>query len=208
MARIRFFGRKAQGSVNFADNTFANGDVIVVGNVTYEFRTSGSAAPGHVQVNVGGSATLTAAAFLAAVNANPPTIGVTASLDPVTATVVRLYANKVGSAGNVALSITTAGSSSTVSGATLVGGYNAGTQTEAHGSYTVTAIDVTATNVEIETGLASPVDPIVRYYKSTGEEHLSITDKLTISGSKIEIGQAGATHLAAGDVIRWQAWAA
>ncbi len=208
MSRVRFFGRKAQGSVNFADNLLANGDTIVLGGVTYEFRTSGSAAAGHVQVNVGGTAALTAAAFLAAVNANPPAIGVTASLDPVTATVIRLTANKPGSAGNVGLVLTTGTSSAVVSGATLVGGYNAGTQTLHHGSYVVTANDVSATNVEIETNLSSPVGVNLKYWKSTGEEHLSITDKHTISGSKIEIGQAGATHLAAGDIVEWSAWAA
>ncbi|HEV3027548.1 MAG TPA: hypothetical protein VG457_08250, partial [Planctomycetota bacterium] len=173
-----------------------------------EFRTSGSAAAGHVQVNVGGTAALTAAAFLAAVNANPPAIGITASLDPVTNTVIRLTANKPGVAGNVGLVITEAASATLASGATLVGGYNAGTQTEHHGSYVVTANDVTATNVEIDTNLTSPVDVVVRYFQSTGEEHLSITDRLTVSGAKIEIAQHGATHLAAGDIVRWIAWAA
>src|SRR5688572_8676587 len=103
MLRARFMGRKAQGAIRFGSNTLVNGDTITVGGKVFEFRTSGSATPPNVQVNVAGSAALSAAAFITAFNLNKPAnlnVNITAVVDPVAADVVRLIADKVGALGN------------------------------------------------------------------------------------------------------------
>jgi len=205
MSRVRYFGNPAQGSISFGSNTIVDGEIITIGDKIYELRAAGSASAGHVLVGVGGTATLTAAALVAAINANKPTVPVTASVDPITATVVRLVADAPGAAGNIALLEGVADAGVVVSGATLVGGENAGTQTVARGKYTVTANDVTATSIVIETGLVSPRFATIETYSSTGAKKTS-TGLLTISGSKLLVDFTGSTDHAATDVIVWSAW--
>ena len=206
MSRLKYFGRPAQGAIRFGTNTLVNGDTITIGGRVYEFRTSGSATPPNVQVNVGGSAALTAVALRDAINANKPTIGVTATIDPVDTAVVRLKADVAGAAGNLALAEAVADAGIIVSGANLTQGQNGSARNYHFGTYVVTALDVLATNVVIETGLPAAVEFAQLHIKSaTGLFKGTLTGLITKSGAQIRHDFAGATDLVAGDLIEWVA---
>lgn len=209
MGQVRYLGRKAVGTVRIGDVTkLASGQLQVLGDKTFEWRTSGSAAAGHVGVVVGVDEATCATNLAAAINANKPTQGCTAVVDPVDNKVVRIAADAPGSAGNLALT-NTVGDASYVNGAaTLLGGDNGGKQFVEEGVYVVQAVDVTATNIMIPLEVTNPRNLVCQYRKSTGEEHLSITDKAVISTvggvTFLKIFQAGATHLGSGDEVHYQ----
>lgn len=205
MGKQRFLGLKAQGFAFFGGTTFVDGEVCVIGNKTYEFDDDAAVEAGNVLVDISsGTAALIAAAFLAAVNANKPTPGVTAVIDPKSNVMVHLIADARGVGGNMAVTEDVADAASLVVGS-LAGGESGGTQTEARGSHTVVASEVTADNIMIETGLTSPrfVDVEIRTAAGVPKAH---TAEITVSGSKIRINFAGATDPAATDVIFWNAW--
>lgn len=206
MGRVRFLGAVAQGSFHLANNTIVDGETFSIGGKTYEFDDDASVSGTNVLVTIGGTAALTAAEMITKINANKPTPGVTASIDPVSNVCVRLKADSRGAAGNLALAEAVSDAGFTKSGATLVGGENGGTQTEARGEYVVTAIDVLAANVVIETGLATP--RFIKLYtrKADGTFFETSTGVITISGSQIRHDFAGATDLEAGDTLSWEAW--
>lgn len=205
MSRVRYFGNPAQGSIKFGSNTIIDGETITIGNKVYELRAAAPAGGGHILVVVGGTAALTAAALIVAINANKPSVPVTAVIDPVSNVTVRLVADVAGDAGNIILQETVVDAGIVVSGATLVGGENAATQTIARGKYAVTQNDVDATNIVIETGLVSPRFATVESYGATGAKKTS-TGLVTVSGTKILHDFTGATDHVAGDVLVWSAW--
>jgi len=206
MGKQRFLGLKAQGYVHFGGDTFVDGETIVVGNKTYELNdTEGDVVPGNVWVDRSTStAVAIAPLFLAAVNANKPTPGVTAVVDPKSAVTIRLYADARGAAGNMDVSDTVADAPSCVVG-DLISGEAGGTQTEARGEYVVTAVDILADNIIIETGLTSPRFTQIEIRTTAGVIKAATVEK-TITGSKIRLNLAGATDPVAGDVIEWSAW--
>lgn len=206
MGKQRFLGLKAQGYVYFGGDTFVDGETIVVGTKTYELNdTEGDIVAGHVWVDrTVSTAVAIAPKFLAAVNANKPTPGVTAVVDPKAAVMIHLVADARGAAGNMTVSNTVADAPSCVTG-DLIGGEAGGTQTEARGEYTVTAADILADNVIIETGLTSPRFKQVEVRTSVGVTKAH-TAEVTITGSKIRMNFAGATDMVAGDVVSWECW--
>lgn len=207
MARARYKGAKAQGAIHLANNTILDGETITIGNKVYEFDNNASVTAGRVAVTIGGTVADTATNLIAAINANKPSKPVTAVIDPKNASgqKINLFADQVGAAGNIALAETVADAGCTLSGATLTGGENAGEQTVARGQYAVVAMDVTADNIMIETGLTSPryVQVEVRSAAGVPKAH---TAEVTISGSKIRLNFAGATDPAATDIVSWVAW--
>lgn len=207
MGRFRFSGNRAVGAFRSGDfASLVNGDYIIIGSKKYEFRTSGSATAGNVQVNVGASDALTITAFMAAVNANKPTVPVTAVVDPIDPKVARITADSRGAAGNIVFTASLTGAANVISGSGLLQyGESAAEQVLHRGSYVVTAIDVSATSIVIETGLTSPVHATIESYTSTGAKKTSTALK-TISGTKILVDFTGATDHVAGDVIEWSAW--
>lgn len=204
MGRVRFFGTKAQGAIRIAD--YANildGEAVVIGNKTYEWDDDDAVDGSNVKVTIGGSDAACVDALRIAINANKPTVAVTAVEDAKDNTTLRIVADEIGAAGNIALSETTVDADAvTVSGATLVGGENGGSQRESRGTYTVTAIDVSADNIDIETGLESPRFPQVECRTSAGVPKAA-TYEVTMDGSHIRLNFAGATDPAAGDKIFW-----
>lgn len=203
MGRVRFFGVPAQGAVYFSGQP-SDGDYVTIGSKTYEFDDNAAVTAGRVAVTIGGSTALTAAALLAAINANKPTVPVTASADPVSNVTVRIKADSRGAAGNIAL--VKSGANITVSAATLLNGENAGTQTVVRGEYAVTALDVLATSVVIETGLTSPRFVQLYTKKADGTFFETSTGVISVSGSQIRHDFTGATDLEAGDTLVWEAW--
>lgn len=126
----------ATGAITFTGQPTAN-DTITINGHAITWKASGAAAN---EVNIGGSATLSAAALLAVINAAPLTYLVTASG---TALVLALQATTAGTSGN-AITLTESTSNLTVSGATLTGGDT---------GFTVPALEATIFGV-----LAQPVD--------------------------------------------------
>ncbi|HKS17041.1 MAG TPA: hypothetical protein VJU16_06995, partial [Planctomycetota bacterium] len=81
-----------------------------------------------------------------------------------------------------------------------------GMKTLGCGRYTVTALDVLATNVVIETSLpaAVPAEVALLYIRSnTGLFKGTLTGLITQNGTQIRHDFAGATDLVAGDTIDW-----
>ncbi|MGH9462014.1 MAG: hypothetical protein ACRD1X_12395 [Vicinamibacteria bacterium] len=202
--RFKFKGGKAVGSLHLSAQP-SDGDFFTIGGKKYEFDNNASVGAGSVTVTIGGSAALTMTALIAAINANKPTIPVTAVVDPVNATgqTCRLTADRVGSNGNLAL--TKSGANLVLSAAAMAGGENGSIQTVARGAHTVDANDVQADAVIIETGLTSPRFAEVVCRDSAGLLK-AITALVTVVGSTIKVAFAGATDPAATDVLTWSSW--
>jgi hypothetical protein len=203
VGRQRYLGAKAQGLIQFGSNTLVDGETITVGNKVFEWDNNAAVTAGRVLVTIGGSAALSAAALLAAINANKPTPGVTAVLDTKSNVTVRLYADARGVAGNMTVSETITAADITVE--SLVSGEAGGTQTEARGAYTVTDEDVVADNIEIDTGLTSPRFVQVEIRSAAGVP-IAHTAEVTVTSGRIRLNFAGAVDPAAGHVVSWSCW--
>jgi len=173
--------------------------------VQYEFDNNAVVTAGRIAVTIGATPALTAAALIAAINANKPTPAVTAYVDPIDTSTVRLSADNRGAGGNHALAETMAGAGNDASAAAMTGGENGGTQTQHRGEYVVTALDVAAGSCMIETGLTSPRFRQVDAYSATGLQK-GLTTLSTIDGTRIKLDFDGATNPVAGDIISWSAW--
>lgn len=205
MGRTRFLGQKAQGAIRVGD--FANlvdGELIVIGDMRYEWDDNASVSGTSVTVTIGASDAASIVNLMAAINANPPSVPVEAVVDPKDAKTARLYANGRGAAGNLVFTTTMTDGDNVISGAGLLQyGENGGNQIIHRGSYVVTAIDVSSANIMIETGLATPRFFQVDALSSTGLQK-SLTTLWTITGSRLRGDFDGATDPVAGDVINWQ----
>ncbi|HKS17042.1 MAG TPA: hypothetical protein VJU16_07000 [Planctomycetota bacterium] len=207
MGRQKYEGAKSQGAVRLSANP-ADGNTVTITPVSgtakvYEFDSGGGVGAGNVAVTIGGTAALTIAALVAAINANKPTPAVVAYVDPIDTSTCRIEGEFAGSAGNHGLAVV--GGNLSTTGANLTGGENAENQVEARGEYIVTALDVTAQNIMISTGLGSPRMFQLECRSSTGLLK-SLTSLCTIDGSRIKVDTDGATNPAAGDKLVWSAW--
>jgi hypothetical protein len=206
MARVRYLGGIAQGAVRIGDHAnLADGETIEIGDKTYEWDNNASVGAGNVTVTIGADAAGDIVNLRNAINANKPSVPVTAAVDPIDTAVCRINADAQGSAGNLALATDMADADNIISGAAMTGGENAGTQTVGRGAYTVTALDVAAGSILIPTGLATPRFFQLDARSSTGLEK-AITSLSVIDGGDIKVDFDGATNPVAGDVIYWDAW--
>jgi hypothetical protein len=211
MGRQRFFGNKAHGLISIgggATHDLADGDLITIGDVTYEIdEAADGVTGGNVAVDTSGDTTATqaAATLLGVINANKPSVPVTATAHPGNADIVLIVADNRGGAGNMVFTATFA-NTSTISGSGLLQyGENGGSQIEARGQYDVEAEDVTATVVVIDTGLTSPRFPTVEIRDSAGD-FKAWDGALSVVGGQLRLDASGTTDLAAGDTIVWGAW--
>lgn len=186
-------GARAVGTILFG----ATGDCtsVTIGTTTYAYNVAPTVASG--EWTYGGNAGASATNLAAAINGK--------TLSPYSATVntdtVHVYANSVGTSGNV--TITRTGGAQPATLENLVGGLNVATKSWCMRAYTVTANDV-ATAVLINIPLPfAPTKFIPRCMSSTGTLLTTITDLFTIGTvpNRIIITGAGAVHLVAGDVI-------
>ena len=207
MGRVRTYGRKATGAIRIGGDNPTDGDTVTIGATIFEFDDDDAVTEGNVLVAIGAGASDSVAALLAAILANPPAPGIVAAADPVEPTkTLRLQASNPGAEGNVALACSmTDVADNIVSGAALTNGENAGDATIAFGEYVVTALDVLAASVVIPTGLVSARFVQLERYRS-GELLEAVTGLKTVSAGDIRHDFAGATDLAAGDVLSWSAW--
>ncbi len=207
MGETIFPGRKSYGAIRIgAYASLVNGDTITIGNKIYEFRTSGSASAGHVQVNVGGSGAATASALQAAIMANQPSVSIDAYVDLVDSLVVRLEGHDHGTAGNVAFSASLTGATNIIDQTSgfLLGGTAAGNRHLDSDRYTVTAMDVTAGSIMIPTNLQSPKILSFQVFDATGVQKVC-TGTVTVSNNRIKYAASGGTNPANTDVIVWTA---
>jgi hypothetical protein len=172
----------------------------------YEFRTSGSAGAGHVQVNVGMDGPATALALQAAIVANPPTPQIDAYIDAIDSKVVRLEAHDYGTAGNVAFSASLTGGTNIIDQTSgfMLGGEAGSLKHLDSGRYTVTALDVAATAIMIPTKLTTPKILSIQVFDATGVLKAATT-KWTQSTTRIKGEFAGGTNPAATDIVCWSA---
>lgn len=208
MSRYKFFGAKAVGSIQIKDNAnLADAEVIVLGDKTYEWNdTEGDVVEGRVWLDrTVGTDALAAAELITKINANPPTKSVTAVIDPKDNTTVRLYADARGAAGDIAFTTTMGDSNNIIAAVSnkLADGENGGNELLHRGEYTVTALDVLADNVMLETSLPNGPSFFMVQCRTSAGLIKAITALFTVSGTKIRCDFAGATDPAAGDTITW-----
>jgi uncharacterized protein involved in outer membrane biogenesis len=197
---------KAVGAVRIGDHAnLADGETIVIGDKTYEWDDNATVTPGNVGVTIGADAAGDIVNLKAAINANKPSVPVSGEIDPKDTAVLRLTADAQGSAGNLAMSKTMADADNIISGAAMTGGENAGTQTVARGKYEVTALDILADNIVIDTALATPRFFQVDVRDTNGVEK-AVTCKTSLSGSLLILDFDGATDPVATDEVFWDAW--
>lgn len=208
MGETVFPGNKAHGSIRIgAYGSLVNGDTITIGDKTFEFRTSGSADPGNVQVDVAGSGALTVAALVAAIVANPPSPLIDAYVDSVDALVCRLEAHNHGTAGNLAFEASLTGADNVIDQESgfLLGGENGSLKHLDSDRYTIQQVDVDAECIIIPTKLTSPKILSIQIFASDGTPKNDVTTKWTVSTSRLKGALDGGTDPVAGDVVAWMA---
>ena len=204
MGRVRFFGIAATGAIRLANNTLVDTETITIGDRVYEWDNNAAVTAGNILVTIGGDVATSVANLIAAINANKPSVAVTASADPVDALVIRLIADAQGANGNLALAETIADAGNIVSGAFMTNGENAGSQIFHQGEYIVTALDVLAANLVIPTGLTTPKNVRVEIRDTVGVFREDITGAVTVVLGNILHDFAGAIDLVATDRVIWQ----
>jgi hypothetical protein len=209
MGRVQNDGNLSVGAARIAAfASLVNADYIIIGSKKYEFRTSGSATPGNVQVNVGASNALTIAALVAAINANKPAIPVSAYVDPIDTTVCRIEADGEGARGNMAFTASLTGATNVIAATSnlLSHGENAINKHFRQGSYVVTAIDELIGCFMIPTGLQAPTNMQMDVWSATGlQKSLTTLCTFDVDG-RIKGDFDGADNPVAGDKINWSAW--
>ena len=120
---------------------------------------------------------------------------------------VRLYADARGSGSNVAFTTTMDDGNDIIAASAnkTYGGANGGNQILHHGEYTVTALDIIADNVMVETGLPNSISTFMVQVRTATGLIKAVTALFTKVGTKIRMDFAGATDPIAGDVVTWVA---
>lgn len=135
---------KATGTISIPGSQPADGNTFTVNGVTFTIKTT----PLYVRdVPILGSATLTAQAIKAAINANSAALGVVASGS---STTITLTAN-VGGVGGNAITLTKVGANLSVSGAVLSGGLAADTIKIGDATFTF-VLGAPATSFQVQKG--------------------------------------------------------
>ena len=197
---------------------FLDPETITIGDQTYEADDDASVVAGNIAVDATGApdSDTMADRLVAAINANKPTVPVTAkknpaALDTATTSGVRIEADNPGAAGNIGFTHTMVTGTSTIASVAdkLVGGENPGTQTFHRGSYVVHAADILLGGVLLPTGLqtikAGQFEVQVR--SATGLLKGGLTDLVTIvDNNKLQVDIDPAVSIVAGDRITWNAW--
>lgn len=204
MGRMIYRGNVAHGAVRIGNNAgLVDAEVIVIGDKTYEWDNNASVVAGNVLVTIGATAPDSINNLKAAINANKPSIPVSMVNDPIDTAVGRVQADDSGAAGNLVFTTDMVDAINVIDGSgTLRDGENAGTQTMARGQYTVSAIDVSAGNILIPTGLQSPRTFGVEVYTSADVKK-TIDSIVKIVGTDLVIDNNAGVDPALDDVIRY-----
>ncbi|MCE5281953.1 MAG: hypothetical protein LLG93_07600 [Deltaproteobacteria bacterium] len=206
---IQHFGSKAQGAVRVGSNAgLADGELVVIGDKTFEWDNNAAVTPGNILVTIGGSEAASITNLIAALTANPPSVPVEAHVDAIDNKVARLVATARGALSNVVFTTTMANPANIIAptGGNLAGGSNPGRRTIARGSHVVTALDVAAGACSIETSLQNAPTAIQVEVRSAAGLLKAVTSLVTVDAQKrIIVDFDGATNPVAGDVIQYLA---
>jgi hypothetical protein len=214
MGRVRDAGNKSYGAVRIGDHanlldeeTITIGDPLNGGKV-FEWDDDAAVTAGNILVDIGADAEEAIDNLKAAINAQMPS-KVLAYDDPVETETLRIEAVDAGDLGNLAFEHTMLDAGNIIAAVDdkLAGGSNDGNRARAADAYIVTALDVLAEVLTIPTPFAAPVLGSFRVVDADGI-HQYITDKVTISDTRIVVTKAGATNVAEGDVIHFEVWSA
>jgi hypothetical protein len=200
----------------------SDADTIGIGGKTFKFLNTLIAADTTVQVKIGASAAATLASLVKAINGTAAPAEWVESTTPFAVAVVadavstslrirlataRGGVAKAGVSGSVALAESITAAADIWSNANLnETGKSPADCNEACGQFAVTAQMVTnlANGIFIEL----PFAPTVFQWEvltSAGVGKWTVTDAMTVSGNALVLTSAGATHVAAGDVLSY--WA-
>lgn len=217
MGRQRYFGNRAHGVI-IIEETIAvadvvDGELITIGNKVFEFDSDSSVTGSNVAVDISGTPTAQAvrATLIAAINANKPSIPVTAVVghtEPANTGVIIVEADAEGDAGNLVFTTTmaTGTPASAIDGTGLLqGGENGASQKEWRHTRTVEAEDVTAAGMQFDTGLSSPRFAEAHVRTAAGAT-IAWDGLLTIDGREVRMDNSGAVDFAAGNVIVLICW--
>jgi len=183
----------------------AIGETITIGGKTFEWN-SGTPQAGHIAVAIGATAAACIANLVAAVNANPDTVPILASVDPISPAACRLIAQNPGASGNVAFATTMAAAQNRI-----VQTMNGVDQVKAaSGNYNISGIDVATNSIVIDTGII-PVNGSIGIRDSSGNPRVGVAFSagvpsnasiLTISGTQLQLNLTGLGVLAT-DKMGW-----
>lgn len=215
MGRQRYFGNRAHGVIVISEAAtiadVVDGEIITIGNKVFEFDDDASVSGSNVLVDMSGSPTAQAvrATLIAAINANKPSIPVSAVVghtEPALTGVIIIEADAEGDAGNMVFTTTMATGTSAIDGTGLLqGGENGASQKEWRHSRAVEAEDVTAAGMQFDTGLASPRFADAHFRTAAGTI-IAWDGLLTIDGREVRMNNSGSVDFAAGDVVVVICW--
>lgn len=217
MGRQRYFGNRAHGVIIIEETAavadVVDGEVIVLGNKTFEFDDDASVTGSNILVDMSGSPTAQAvrATLLALINANKGTIPVSAVVghtEPANTGVIILEADAEGDAGLIVFTTTmaTGAPASSIDGTGLLqGGENGSSQKEWRHCRAVEAEDVTAAGMQFDTGLDSPRFATAQFRTAAGAI-IAWDGLLTVVGREVRLDNSGSVDFAATDVVVVQCW--
>ncbi len=215
MGRQRYFGNRAHGVIIIEETVavadVVDGELITIGNKVFEFDDDSSVSGSNVLVDMSGSPTAQAvrATLITAINANKPSIPVTAVVghtEPALTGVIIIEADAEGTAGNQIFTTTMATGSSAIDGTGLLqGGENGASQKEWRHDRAVEAEDLTAAGMQFDTGLTSPRFAIAQVRTAAGAI-IAWDGLLTISGREVRMDNSGSVDFAVGNVVVVQCW--
>lgn len=216
MGRQRYFGNRAHGLIFISEAAtvadVVDGEVIVIGNKTYEFDVAGDGvAGGNVLVDATGTPTAAAlrATLIAAINANKPTIPVSAVVcftEPALTGCIVIQADAEGDAGLLVFTTTMATGTSAIDGTGLLqGGENGSSQKEWRHCRIVEAEDVLLAGMQFDTGLDSPrfSTAVVR---DTNGVVVAWDGELTIVGREVRMDNSGSVDFEAAHSVVLECW--
>jgi hypothetical protein len=213
MGRFEYEGGVSVGAVRIGDHANLNlGEVIVLGDKTFEWDDGGGVGAGNIAVIKGGNAAADITALKAAIDA--AAIGgfsagtlVETIIDSVDSATLRILGKEPGDRGNLAFTTTMADADNKIAATAnkLSHGENAANKKFQSGAYIVTALDVAAGSILIPTGLTAPTRRQIDCWSATGLQK-SLTTLFTLVGKNIKGDFDGATDPVAGDEIDWSVW--
>ncbi len=216
MGRQRYFGNRSHGLIFISEAAtvadVVDGEIITIGNKVFEYDVAGDGVAGsNVLVDATGTPTAAAlrATLITAINANKPSIPVTAVVshtEPALTGCIVIEADAEGDAGAIVFTTTMAtGTSAIDGGGTLQGGENGSSQKEWRHTRVVEAEDVLHAGMQWDTGLTSPRFTIVDVRTAAGAV-IAWDGLLTIVGREVRMDNSGSIDWSAGDVVVVQCW--
>ena len=215
MGRQRYFGNRAQGVIFISETAsvadVVDGEIITIGNKVFEFDDDAVVSGSNVLVDMSGSPTAAAvrATLIAAINANKPSIPVSAVVgfaEPALTGCIIIQADAEGDAGHIVFTTTMITGTSAIDGLGLLqGGENGSSQKEWRACRIVEDEDVLVAGLQFDTGLDSPRFATAVVRDANGVE-IAWDGELTRVGREVRMDNGGSVDWAAGHEVVVQCW--